>query len=82
MTQSTQYIYGPQNKTFTFGYQYDNLNRLTKVMYPGDYEVSYSYNQYSYLSQVNDSTFNCTVNHLQEWQPIAEKIVNSLEVLK
>jgi hypothetical protein len=27
-------------------------------------------------------TFNCTVNHLQEWQPIADKIVNSLEVLK
>lgn len=27
-------------------------------------------------------TFNCTVNHLQKWQPIADKIVNSLEVLK
>ncbi len=27
-------------------------------------------------------TFNCTVTHLQEWQPIADKIVNSLEVLK
>jgi hypothetical protein len=27
-------------------------------------------------------TFNCMVNHLQEWQPIADKIVNSLEVLK
>lgn len=27
-------------------------------------------------------TFNCTVNHLQEWEPIADKIVNSLEVLK
>ena len=27
-------------------------------------------------------TFNCTVSHLQEWQPIADKIVNSLEVLK
>lgn len=27
-------------------------------------------------------TFNCTVKHLQEWQPIGDKIVNSLEVLK
>lgn len=27
-------------------------------------------------------TFNCTINHLQEWQSIADKIVNSLEVLK
>jgi hypothetical protein len=26
-------------------------------------------------------TFNCTINHLEEWQPIADKIVNSLEVL-
>ena len=27
-------------------------------------------------------TFNCTVNQMQEWQPVADIIINSLEVLK
>ncbi|MCG8686144.1 MAG: hypothetical protein MI892_14795, partial [Desulfobacterales bacterium] len=52
---STQYTYGPQNKTFTFGYSYDNLSRLSQISYPGTYKVDYAYDNYGYLSTVTDN---------------------------